>query len=559
MKPSVAPSFIQETKRPEFTEAGEPLEWAGKFSGGFNRVNNGRYGALYNGIATEQHRLHVYGSKETGDDFKFPGGRNIPTRHDREAAEVGYGFRHEAHVLDVDFNYNFTRPTGTPALPMDIIMTEGGVLTAGYQGRIGDEVGIKAAFNYQDVRHTMDNFSIRRTPATGKRFSRNTADGFGYRLMIDFPLLGGRTTVGVDGDNATHNATITNPDAPAFFIKNFNDAQRDRYGFFGEYALSPLQDWTIELGARVNYIVMNSGRADTHFQTAPWRALVDNFNNRSRSRNDVNYDLTGIVRHHLSESLEIELGFARKTRSPSYQQRFLWAPLDATGGLADGFLYIGNLDLKPETSYQGELGLTWRQGTFYAAPRAFYRYVNNYIQGIPTSNPNALAIAGAQQRPLLQYANIDAILYGGDVEAGFRFLNHWRVDGTLSYVRGQRDDAKDNLYRIAPLNGLLSLFYESTKWTLGTEVVGYWRQRKVSKFNDEPTTAGYALWHIRSQVEVIRGLQVGAGVENLLNKDYRVHLNGLNRALDNVASGIGIGERLPGIGRNFYVTMNYEW
>lgn len=185
--------------------------------------------------------------------------------------------------------------------------------------------------------------------------------------------------------------------------------------------------------------------------------------------------------------------------------------------------------------------------------------MNNYIQGIPTTNPNALAIAGAQQRPLLQYANIDAILYGGDVEAGFRFLNHWRVDGTLSYVRGQRDDAKDNLYRIAPLNGLLSLFYESTKWTLGTEVVGYWRQRKVSKFNDEPPTAGYALWHIRSQVEVIRGLQVGAGVENLLNKDYRVHLNGLNRALDNVASGIGIGERLPGIGRNFYVTMNYEW
>ncbi|MFO7579054.1 MAG: hypothetical protein R6W74_02435, partial [Nitrosomonas halophila] len=217
---TIGGAIIQETKRPEFTEAGEPLEWSGKFSGGFNRVNNGRYGALYNGIATEQHRLHVYGSKETGDDFKFPGGRNIPTRHDREAAEVGYGFRHEAHVLDVDFNYNFTRPTGTPVLPMDIIMTEGGVLTAGYRGRIGDEVGIKAAFNYQDVRHTMDNFSIRRTPATGKRFSRNTADGFGYRLMIDFPLLGGRTTVGVDGDNATHNATITNPDAPAFFIKN---------------------------------------------------------------------------------------------------------------------------------------------------------------------------------------------------------------------------------------------------------------------------------------------------------------------------------------------------
>jgi len=164
-----------------------------------------------------------------------------------------------------------------------------------------------------------------------------------------------------------------------------------------------------------------------------------------------------------------------------------------------------------------------------------------------------------QQRPLLQFSNIDAMLYGGDIEAGFRFLNNWRMDGILSYVRGQRDDAKDNLFRIAPLNGLLSLFYETSRWTFGSEVIGYWRQGKVSKFNNEPKTPGYALWHVRGQIELLKGFQLGAGVENLLNKNYRVHLNGLNRSLDNVANGIGIGERLPGIGRNFYITMNYEW
>jgi iron complex outermembrane receptor protein len=160
---------------------------------------------------------------------------------------------------------------------------------------------------------------------------------------------------------------------------------------------------------------------------------------------------------------------------------------------------------------------------------------------------------------LLQYNNIDAILYGTDVEAGFRFMDNWRVDSMISYVKGDRADADDNLYRIAPLNGLISLFYDHEKWTLGTEVVGYWRQGDVSKFNAEPKTSGYALWNIRGQAELYKGLQLGVGVENLLDKDYRVHLNGLNRSLNNEASGIAVGDRLPGIGRNVYVTLNYEW
>ncbi|WP_431065309.1 TonB-dependent receptor plug domain-containing protein [Methylotuvimicrobium sp.] len=564
---TIGGAIVQETKRPEFTEEGEPIDWTGKFSAGFNSVNDGWYGALYNGLANENHRIHAYGSKEFGNHFEFPGGANIPTKHDREAAEVGYGFRYEDHVFDVDYNYNYTRPTGTPALPMDITVSEGGILTGSYAGRINDVVGIKASYNYQDIRHTMDNFSLRRVRGNtiaqqnqNKRVSDNYSDGFGYKLAIDFPLLSGTMTVGADGDNANHDATVTNPTDPNFSIKNFNGAERDRYGFFSEWIVSPIQDWTVELGARVNHIEMNSRTVSSTGTPPPLTTLANNFNSQNREKTDFNYDLTGIIRHNVTDDLEVELGFARKTRSPSYQERFLWAPFEATGGLADGYLYIGNLDLQPEKSYQGELGITWRHGSFYFAPRAFYRYVDDYIQGTPGPNGVAKTIAANQNpNPLLQYNNIDAILYGTDVEAGFRFMDNWRVDSMISYVKGDRADADDNLYRIAPLNGLISLFYDHEKWTLGTEVVGYWRQGDVSKFNAEPKTSGYALWNIRGQAELYKGLQLGVGVENLLDKDYRVHLNGLNRSLNNEASGIAVGDRLPGIGRNVYVTLNYEW
>ena len=197
--------------------------------------------------------------------------------------------------------------------------------------------------------------------------------------------------------------------------------------------------------------------------------------------------------------------------------------------------------------------------SFYISPRVFYRYVDDYIQGTPAPAGVANNIAANQGRFLLEYNNIDAILYGTDIEAGFRFLENWRVDGIVSYVKGDRADADDNLYRIAPLNGQLSLFYEATRWTVGSEVVGYFRQGEVSSFNQEPKTAGYVLWNIRGQAYLYEELQLGVGVENLLDKEYRVHLNGLNRALNNVDNGTAIGQRLPGPGRNVYVTLSYEW
>ena len=565
---TIGGAIVQETKRPDFTEGGEPFDWTGKFSSGFNSVNDGWYGALYSGLATEHQRFHAYGSKEFGQDYEWGRGDNTPTEHDREAAELGYGFRYEDHIIDLDFNYNHTRPTGTPALPMDITVSEGGIFTTTYQGKINDDIGIKASYNYQDIRHTMDNFTLRRPPATGKRISTNYSDGFGYKLAIDFPLFSGKMLVGADGDNANHDALVTNPDMPAFFVSNFNGAQRDRYGFFAEWNVSPVEDWEVELGARVNNIEMDTRDVSTSMTSAlnvpapmrqRWNNLVDTFNNQDRTKTDFNYDLTAIIRYDVTEELKVEAGFARKTRSPSYQERYLWAPFEATGGLADGYLYIGNLNLQPEKSYQGELGFTWRRGSIYFSPRLFYRYVDDYIQGLPTNNADALAIAGAQNKPLLQFANIDAILYGTDVEAGFRFLENWRVDGIISYVKGDRADDDDNLYRIAPLNGQISLFYDAPKWSVGSEVVGYWRQGEVSKFNQEPKTAGYALWNIRGQADIYKGLQLGVGVENLLDKEYRVHLNGLNRSANNIENGTAIGQRLPGIGRNVYVTLTYDW
>jgi len=76
------------------------------------------------------------------------------------------------------------------------------------------------------------------------------------------------------------------------------------------------------------------------------------------------------------------VGIGLENRAPSYQEHYLWTPMEATGGLADGHTYIGDINLKPETAYQLDLGLNYQNEKFMLAPHIFYQPIDDYIQGV---------------------------------------------------------------------------------------------------------------------------------------------------------------------------------
>jgi iron complex outermembrane receptor protein len=556
-------NIVQRSRRGEFSES-DDIEFSGKTTNGVNSVNNAYYTSIFGNIANDNHKFRLGGSREEGGNYDWDGGENIDTSHERNAGMLGYGYRtdDQNHELDFSYNFNDTHTTGTPSLPMDIVYSRGGVSNFNYTGLLADKYTVNTEFSYQDIKHRMDNFSLRGTvPILKQRVSDNSARGFGYKLSVEMPLYDGNLTLGADGDNIEHDAHITNPNN-ALSINNFNDVSRDRYGVFAEWKGELMRDWELELGTRVNLVRMDAGNVGGLAgpfanPLSPHSRLANNFNASKHAKDDLNVDVVAIMTHHLNSDMDVELGFARKTRSPSYQERYLWLPLNATGGLADGRNYIGNIELKPEVSYQGELGFNWQLDTAYIMPRIFYRYVKDYIQGAQTENALALAVDSTS----LEYSNVDAYFYGFDIEGGFRFLEDWKVDMMISYVRGRRDDVTDNLYRIAPLNGRIGVFYDTADWLLGTELIGYDDQNETSSYNEEVATAGYFIWNLRGQYrpqyETVKGLQIGFGVENVLDESYRTHLSGLNRNAAN--DGTAVGEHLPGPGRNFYATLSYDW
>jgi iron complex outermembrane receptor protein len=203
-------------------------------------------------------------------------------------------------------------------------------------------------------------------------------------------------------------------------------------------------------------------------------------------------------------------------------------------------------------------------GGAYFTPRAFYRYVNDFIQGLPTNDALTNMVAGGIQPGgpgPLQFSNIDAHLWGVDFETGYTITDYLRVDGILSFVRGKRTNGNDNLYRIAPVNGRLSLTYERSDWLASLTYVGAMKQDKVAAFNGEQETSGYSILNVYTQYrpsfsKKTEGLTIAAGVNNIIDTKYVDHLNGINRA-SNI--NLAMGQRIPNPGRNVFVTLRYDW
>jgi iron complex outermembrane receptor protein len=367
---------------------------------------------------------------------------------------------------------------------------------------------------------------------------------------------------GFDMDQADHNATIYNPNAAAFFVDNFKDVERDRYSIFTEWEGEVATDWNLASGLRYSLVKMDAGNAGV-FSGAPagLQALNANFNNEDHSKDENLIDVFATLTHDLSTQTSVEVGFARKTRAPSYQERYLWAPLQSTGGLADGNNYVGDVDLDHEVAYQLELGLDWHTERFAISPRVFYHHINDYIQGVAgrtTAMQNMVAASLNPGQPVpLKFSNVDAKLYGIDTNWLMAINSEWQLDGTVSYVRGERRDTGDNLYRIAPLTARTMLSYIQPTWRIGVEAETVAKQSKVSNENFESKSSGYALFNLSGQYQTSSDIVVTAGVSNLFNRNYQDHLGGINRAAGN--ADIAVGDRLPGVGRSGYININYNF
>jgi iron complex outermembrane receptor protein len=549
-----------------FTDS-EHVELAGRVIANTQSVNEAYHVESAVFAANRNNRVRVAAMTENGNDADFPGGHIRPTQYERQRYDLGYGFRRGDHSVQLDYGYNDTGDSGTPALPMDIKTITGDLYGVTYNFTRDESMRITAALYGSDLDHQMTNYLLREAPAPGQ-WRRNTAssDNLGFKFSALVYDQTGTTNLGLDGFSAKHNSDIDTPNSPTFFVENFNRAERKVLGVFLERQQEINERWRAEFGLRYNRVAMNSGEINGSpaMMMPPARVLRDTFNNSQLKQNDDNIDAVAKAWYRATDHSSWYVGVAQKTRSPSYQERYLWLPLEATAGLADGYTYTGTVNLDPEVSRQIDAGLDYSNGTWTVSPRIYYSRVDDYIEGVPSEDAAAIAFVrmmnvqnGTDDPDPLQFANIDAELYGFDMDWAWQFAAQWSLSGLVNYVRGERDDTvHDNLYRIAAPNATFRLNYTAATWTAALETVLFDKQDKVCQTNNEQKTSGYELVNVSATWQVTAALQLATGVDNVFDSHYEDHLGGYNRAAN---PDIPIGARLPGYGANLYARVMYEF
>ncbi|MEM7304762.1 MAG: TonB-dependent receptor [Pseudomonadota bacterium] len=381
----VTPKASQFTASDEFSLESDITVSGHTVDSGYNA------GALI-GLSNDTHRFHITGSRDDGDSYRSGDGKVRDTEYERDSIGAGYGIQFGGvHELAFDGRYVGTDNSGTPALPLDIDFFHTQLYNARYMGEMS---GFALSFDvfHTDVDHRMNNYELRDPPdfnigpnpppfqGVDRRKVDVSSRDTGARLALSNEFSNGELSFGVDGHNAEHKSVVTDPDFAMFRVNNFNDAESDHLGVFTEWQ-GAVRNVDVELGIRYERVKMDSGDVSiTPVILVPAVRLANAFNASDRSETDDNIDWTLKGSMPLSEDLNVIAGYARKTRSPSYIERYSWIPLNVNAGLGDGNNYVGDIDLKPEWTNQFELGLEWAGDQSYFNPSVYYQRINNYIQ-----------------------------------------------------------------------------------------------------------------------------------------------------------------------------------
>ena len=620
---SIGGSIVAETRAPEFAAAGQDRLLKGEV-GAFYRSNNDARGANASAtMATENISLTYTGAYSEANNYSA--GRNFKnytatgraghalgrdevgsTAYQTGNHTLGLAVKNANHLFEVKLGYQNMPEQLYPNQRMDLLDNEQKRINLRWQGEY-DWGKLEARAYHETVDHFMDFGDDKRwwygmasggggalNPVACGAMSATCAQGMpmltesktsGASLKADIKL-GSKDLLRVGGELQRYRLNDWWPASgsgmfPGTFV-NINDGERDRKALYAEWESKPNAQWTTLLGLRYERVTMDAGNVTGYNPLGGGNQGRDAnaFNATDRSRSDNNWDLSALARYSASAGLDIEFGFARKTRSPSLYEAFPWSTWQMAALMnnfvGDGNGYVGNPDLKPEKAHKLSATFDWhdaeRKHEFKLTP--FYTHVTDYIDAVQWDGAtnSARTVLLRDQFTVLRHANHSARLYGVDVSGQMPLARtaagELGLKGLLNYTRGKNRETGDDLYNIMPLNARLTLTQQTGGWDNALEIVGVAAKRKVSEARNEMKTSGYSLVNLRAS-HSWKQVRLDFGIENLFDRHYDMPLGGaylgqgttMMATANNMPMGVVPlwGSPVPGIGRSLYAGINVKF
>ena len=514
--------------------------------------------AFVSGAFTHQQR----DERESADNSVIPN-----SHYHRNGGKIRAGYEWGNHQVDASYQKLNTNESGTPALAMDIDFIDAAWYRLGYRYNANDSEFFTLSWFGNSNQHAMDNFS-QRMVMSADMARKNNADAIaqGVDATYVMPFYEGDLKLGAYLHHSRNNSTITNPNNGMFFVDNFTNAEKDTASMFTEWQQDKAS-FSTTIGVRYTRVDMDAGLAGSNMvmMNPAIAKLVDDFNAAERDKSYNMLDVAASTRYHASDNVDVVLGVSQKNRAPTYFERYTWLPLGISGGMADGFNYIGNLALDNETARQIDVGIDYRFKSWLVSPRLFYQDIEDYITGSPSTNMAANMVSTMMAGTTsFQWTNTDAVIKGADLTVSGNVFDNVRLNAVASVQHGNRDDIDDALFRIAPEQLITTIQWDTQLLNapmalqLTSELAG--AQNHVSALQSENTTAGYGLVHITGLFTLLdnaqSNLQITATIHNLFDKHYAPHTAGINRVMN---TDVAVGERVPAAGREWHLSLSYRF
>ena len=589
---SIGGSVVINSAQPEFAKIGQRII-NNKFST-FYRSNNKASGVNINSsIASDKLSFNYNGSYIDAENFKAAkhfksSGLAATGREFISGKEVGssafkdgnhmltLGVRQDNQLFNIKLGYQNTPDQGFANQRMDSTKNDIIKINMAYQNNY-DWGKLEARFFNEKTQHSHNfgqdkqfaySMNVLGMPMNAK------GNNLGFTIKADI-LASQKDLITIGSEFQRYRlddwwtSSGTGPMSPNTF-QNINNGERDRFDVYVEWLKSLTPKLNSSVGLRYGQVRSNSGTVHGYNDNNTTGSTTHNqannstaFNNSNRSKNDHNIDLSVLGEYIVNQEKSYEIGYAIKTRSPNLYERYTWstwmmaANMNNTYG--DGNGYVGNVNLKPETSHTFSVSSDWhdkykKNWSFKATP--YLTYVADYIDAVACSKVGKSCMSRSDGFSTLSLHNQAAKIYGFDLDSqqsltkvkGYGSLI---LKGSFSYSRGENTDANDNLYRVMPANGKLAIEQKYNQWTNRVEASLVSNKTKLSKIRNETRSPGYGLVNIFSTYKH-KEAQLSFGITNLFNKYYIDPLGGSYVGQGaTMMTGISNNHGVSGMGRSF--------
>ena len=509
-------TLLFEHERPDFGKSGVK----GSLSTGYTDNSGLKNLAADIAMGNDSSYVRVFGSNKRGGNYEDGNGNDVASAFDSDSFGIVVGTDlGDADYVQLAFERSFEDDVWYAGNGMDAVFADSRNITAKWlhQEKLWLFNEINLTVYKSDVEHLMDNYSVReRTMMPNGAAAPSASDTQGGRLLLTIDGDNSQWHFGLDHKANDQKAELymdvgKDGSYNMLMARMWPDVELRQSGLFAELDYTVSGDDTLRLGLRWDEFearaLSSSAPAGMMGSATPANLYQRYYAAADDKQKDDGLSVVLGWDRRLNHNLLLSANLSRSVRAPDVTEQWI-------ARAARGRFWVGNPEINAETHQQLDLSLISNGANEGWSATLFYNNVDDFIERY-------------QQGPATLYRNIDAKLYGLELDANFVLASNLTARIGVSYTRGDGDNG--DLAQISPVEARMNFDYTRERWAMGVEWLVSAKQTHFDPDVDvAEETRGFGVVHVYAHWSVTKHIVLEAGVENFLDSAYAYHVNAGN-------------------------------